>query len=90
MPGDRGRQFNHLKECHLPLTRLMQLYGKPEHIRSDQGAEFTAGRVMKWLRDQNVGPTFMPPGKHWHNGFVGSFNDKLRDKRLNREWFRGM
>jgi putative transposase len=74
----------------LTLTRLMRLYGKPEHIRSDQGAEFTAGRVMKWLRDQNVGPAFIPPGKPWHNGFVESFNGKLRDECLNREWFRDL
>jgi putative transposase len=74
----------------LTLTRLMRLYGKPEHIRSDQGAEFTAGRVMKWLRDQNVGPAFIPPGKPWHNGFVESFNGKLRNECLNREWFRDL
>lgn len=74
----------------LTLTRLMRLYGKPGHIRSDQGAEFTAGRVMKWLRDQNVGPEFIPPGKPWHNGFVESFNGKLRDECLNREWFRDL
>jgi putative transposase len=74
----------------LTLTRLMRLHGKPEHIRSDQGAEFTAGRVMKWLRDQNVGPAFIPPGKPWHNGFVESFNGKLRDECLNREWFRDL
>ena len=72
------------------MTRLMRLYGKPEHIRSDQGAEFTAGRVMKWLRDQNVGPEFIPLGKPWHNGFVESFNGKLRDECLNREWFRDL
>ncbi len=74
----------------LTLSRLMRLYGKPEYIRSDQGAEFTASRVMKWLRDQNVGPAFIPPGKPWHNGFVESFNGKLRDECLNREWFRDL
>ncbi len=74
----------------LTLTRLMRLHGKPEHIRSDQGAEFTATRVMKWLRDRNVGPSFIPPGKPWHNGFVESFNGKLRDECLNREWFRDL
>ena len=74
----------------LTLARLMRLYGKPEHIRSDQGAEFTAARVMKWLRDRNVGPAFIPPGKPWHNGFMESFNGKLRDECLNREWFRDL
>lgn len=72
------------------LSRLMRLYGKPTYIRSDQGAEFTAGAVMRWLRDQNVGPVFIAPGKPWQNGFVESFNGKLRDECLSREWFRNL
>jgi len=74
----------------LTLSRLMRLHGKPRCIRSDQGAEFTAARVMAWLRDRQVGPAFIPPGKPWHNGFVESFNGKLRDECLNREWFRDL
>jgi putative transposase len=74
----------------LVLSRLMRLYGKPEFIRSDQGAEFTAGAVMRWLRDQRVGPVFIAPGRPWQNGFVESFNGKLRDECLNREWFRDL
>jgi putative transposase len=74
----------------LVLSRLMRLYGKPAFIRSDQGTEFTAGAVMRWLRDQRVGPAFIPPGRPWHNGFVESFNGKLRDECLNREWFRDL
>jgi transposase InsO family protein len=66
----------------------MRIYGKPQHIPSDNGAEFTAGAVMRWLRDQNVGPAFIAPGSPWQNGFVESFNGKLRDECLNREWFR--
>jgi putative transposase len=72
------------------LARLMRLHGKPTFIRSDQGAEFTAGAVMRWLRDQNVGPVFIAPGKPWQNGFVESFNGKLRDECLSREWFRDL
>lgn len=72
------------------LARLMRLHGKPAHIRSDQGAEFTAGAVMRWLRDQNVGPVFIAAGKPWQNGFVESFNGKLRDECLSREWFRDL
>ena len=74
----------------LVLSRLMRLYGKPAFIRSDQGTEFTAGAVMRWLRDQRVGPAFIGPGRPWHNGFVESFNGKLRDECLNREWFRDL
>lgn len=74
----------------LVLSRLMRLHSKPAFIRSDQGTEFTAGAVMRWLRDQSVGPAFIPPGRPWHNGFVESFNGKLRDECLNREWFRDL
>jgi putative transposase len=72
----------------LTLSRLMKLYGKPAYIRSDNGAEFTATAVMRWLRDQNVGPAFITPGRPWKNGYVESFHGKLRDECLNREWFR--
>jgi putative transposase len=71
----------------LTLSRLMRIYGKPTFIRSDNGGEFTATAVMKWLRDQNVGPAYIKPGSPWQNGFVESFNGKLRDECLNREWF---
>ena len=74
----------------LVLSRLMRLYGKPAYIRSDQGSEFTAGAVMRWLRDRSIGPAFIPPGRPWHNVFVESFNGKLRDECLNREWFRDL
>jgi len=72
----------------LTLSRLMRLYGKPAYVRSDNGAEFTAARVMRWLRDNAIGPPFITPGSPWQNGFVESFNGKLRDELLNREWFR--
>lgn len=71
----------------LTLSRLMRIYGKPTFIRSDNGGEFTAMAVMTWLRDQNVGPVYIKPGSPWQNGFVESFNGKLRDECLNREWF---
>jgi transposase InsO family protein len=72
----------------LTLSRLMRLYGKPAYVRSDNGAEFTAAKVMRWLRDQAIGPAFIAPGSPWQNGVVESFNGKLRDELLNREWFR--
>ncbi len=84
VPASRLRS----QDVILTLSRLMRLYGKPEHIRSDNGAEFTARSVMRWLRDEAIGPAFIAPGKPWQNGFVESFNGKLRDELLNREWFR--
>lgn len=69
----------------LTLSRLMRLYGKPAYIRSDNGAEFTAAKVMRWLRDQAIGPAFIAPGR---TASSRCFNGKLRDELLNREWFR--
>jgi transposase InsO family protein len=57
----------------LTLSRLMRLYGKPAYIRSDNGAEFTATAVMKWRRDQNVGPAYSKPDSPWQHGFVERF-----------------
>jgi putative transposase len=74
----------------LTLSRLMRIYGKPQFIRSDNGAEFTAKTVMRWLRDQNVGPAYIAPGRPWQNGFVESFNGKLRDELLNIEIFNSL
>lgn len=71
----------------LLLSRLMRLHGKPQYIRSDNGVEFTSGAVMRWLRDRHIGPAYIAAGKPWQNGFVESFNGKLRDECLNRQWF---
>jgi putative transposase len=80
-------RFIRSQDVILTLSRLMKLYGKPIFIRSDNGAEFTARAVMTWLRDQNIGPAYIAPGRPWQNGFVESFHGKLRDECLNREWF---
>ena len=69
------------------LQRLMQYYGKPAYLRSDNGPEFTAQAVMRWLKDHLVGPVYIKPGSPWQNGFVESFHGKLRDECLNREYF---
>jgi transposase InsO family protein len=60
----------------------MRLYGKPAYIRSGNGAEFTATAMMRWLRDQNVGPAYIKPGSPWQNGAVEGFNGKLRETKV--------
>lgn len=70
------------------LSRMMRRYGKPACVRSDTGAEITAAKVMRRLRDTEIDAAFSVPGNPWRNGFVESFNGKLRDELLNREWFR--
>jgi putative transposase len=59
----------------------------PEHIRSDNGPEFTAEAVRKWLNRLGVKTLFIEPGSPWENGYIESFNGKLRDELLNREIF---
>ena len=59
----------------------------PEHIRSDNGPEFTAKTVRDWLSRLGVGTLFIEPGSPWENGYVESFNGKLRDELLNGEIF---
>ena len=61
--------------------------GLPEHIRSDNGPEFTAKAIRKWLGRLGVKTLFIEPGSPWENGYIESFNGKLRDELLNREVF---
>ena len=72
------------------IDQLFQLFifrGIPEHIRSDNGSEFTARAIRKWLNNLGVKTLFIEPGSPWENGYIESFNGKLRDELLNREVF---
>jgi len=69
------------------LADLFIRQGIPEHIRSDNGPEFTAKVVRQWLGSVGVKPLFIEPGSPWENGYNESFNGKLRDEVLNREVF---
>jgi len=69
------------------LFQLFVLRGIPEHIRSDNGPEFTAKAIRKWLNSLGVKTLFIEPGSPWENGYIESFNGKLRDELLNREIF---
>jgi transposase InsO family protein len=69
------------------LYELFLLRGVPEHIRSDNGPEFTAKRVRDWLVGLGIKTLFIEPGSPWENGYIESFNGKLRDELLNREIF---
>jgi len=70
------------------LDRLEALFvsrGTPEFIRSDNGSEFTTEAVREWLQRVEVGTLFITPGSPWENGYIESFNGKLRDELLDRE-----
>lgn len=69
------------------LFQLFVLRGIPEYIRSDNGPEFTAREIRKWLGQIGVKTLFIEPGSPWENGYIESFNGKLRDELLNREVF---
>ena len=72
------------------LERLTDLFihrGVPDHIRSDNGAEFTSKAVREWLAKVGVKTLFIEPGSPWENGYVESFNGKLGDELLAREIF---
>jgi transposase InsO family protein len=69
------------------LFELFILRGIPEHLRSDNGGEFTARAVRKWLGRLGVKTLFIEPGSPWENGYIESFNGKMRDELLNREVF---
>lgn len=69
------------------LYYLFIIRGIPEHIRSDNGPEFTAKAVRNWLNNIGVKTLFIEPGSPWENGYIESFNGKLRDELLNGEIF---
>jgi len=69
------------------LFHLFVFRGIPEHIRSDNDPEFTSKAIRDWLNRLGVKTLFIEPGSPWENGYIESFNGKLRDELLNREIF---
>lgn len=75
------------KDVVAVLAELFAIRGRPGYIRSDNGPEFASKAVKRWLKDMGVGTLFIEPGSPWENGYVESFNGKLRDELLDREIF---
>ena len=69
------------------VADAMLEHGIPEHIRSDNGPEFVAKQLRKWLADIGTQTLYIEPGSPWENGYCESFNSKLRDEFLNGEIF---
>ena len=69
------------------LSTLFLTKGLPDYIRSDNGSEFTAHPLQKWLKDLEVKTAYIEPGSPWENGFNERFNGSLRDEGLNLEYF---
>jgi len=74
-----------IKACDVEglLANLFIQRGRPEYLRSDNGSEFTARVLIKWLTELKVGTLFIEPGSPWQNGYVESFNGKMREECLN-------
>jgi putative transposase len=89
----------HTRECHvlradralksgdvisLVKTAIAQ-HGAPEFIRSDNGSEFIAKDLQRWLAKEKIKTIYIEPASPWQNGFVESFHGRFRDECLNRE-----
>ena len=69
------------------LSDLFILRGVPGHVRSDNGPEFVAKAVQKWIGAVGAKTAYIMPGSPWENGFIESFNARLRDELLDGEIF---
>lgn len=80
-----ARKLRH--EDLLAVAELFVSRGPPAHIRSDNGPEFIATAVQKWLGRIGVKTLYIAPGSPWENGYNESFNGSLRDELLHGEIF---
>jgi putative transposase len=69
------------------LADLMIMRGPPAYVRSDNGPEFIAITLRKWIAAVGVQTAYIEPGNPWENGYCESFNSKLRDELLDGEIF---
>jgi putative transposase len=70
------------------LTQLVSVHGAPRYLRSDNGPEFVACAILRWLHGAQIETAHIDPGKPWQNGTDESFNGKFRDEYLTLQWFR--
>jgi len=81
---ERNLDHEDVQEC---LAELFCTRRVPTHLRSDNGPEFIADQLRQWLARLGVKTLFIEPGSPWENGYVESFNGKMRDELLDREIF---
>ena len=72
------------------LSELFVMRGVPRHIRSDNGPEFIAHALRRWLGQVGVDAMYIEPGSPWENGYAESFHGRLRDEFLAMEIFDGV
>jgi putative transposase len=69
------------------LTAVIERRGKPQMIVSDHGTEFTSNAILNWSEDHRVEWHYIAPGKPMQNGYIESFNGRMRDELLNETLF---
>jgi transposase InsO family protein len=69
------------------LVQLVARRGAPQYLRSDNGPEFIARRIQRWLAREGITTAYIDPGKPWQNGVGESFHSRFRDECLNQEAF---
>ncbi len=69
------------------LAQVLLIRGAPNHIRSDNGPEFIAAAMRRYLETAGARPLYIEPGAPWENGYAESFHGRLRDELLNAEDF---
>ncbi|SIR10015.1 Integrase core domain-containing protein [Rhizobium sp. RU33A] len=72
------------------MTTLVERRGKPSMIVSDNGTEFTSNAILAWSKDHKAEWHYVAPGKPMRNGYVESFNGRMRDEALNESLFFGL
>lgn len=75
------------REVIFILADLFLERGAPTHIRSDNGPEFVARKLLEWFKTLDIAPLFIEPGSPWENGYCESFNGKMRYELLDGELF---
>ena len=70
------------------LAQLVSMQGAPRYLRSDNGPEFVAAAILRWLLEARIDTALIDPGKPWQNATDESFNGRFRDEHLSLQWFR--
>ena len=90
MPGRDPGHVDLRSPVARELTDLISERGKPGMIVSDHGTEFTSNAILAWSKDHRVEWHYIAPGKPMQNGYVESFNGRMRDELLNESLFFGL
>ena len=87
LPAKVAQQRLIVLELARELDRIAETHGYPCMVVSDNGTELTSNAILKWQEDRNVEWHYIAPGKPMQNGFVESFNGRMRDECLNEHLF---